>query len=375
MKILIVTWTIPPTLTGSSVIVQNLAQGLGEGNVVLAGEGGRNTYKQIPNGTCFVHKMPPWGNRGARWWQWLCLPLIILRLIVVVKKNKITHILNVFPNEVFLIAALSASFLTRKPFYLWLHNTYLENRKGILRVIAKFVQALAFNKASRIFVMSDGMFRFYKTNYRDVYTAKMSVLPHVLNHPIVEAPHSLRSQQRYTLMFCGNVNESCRDALQRIVKTVKDDDRFNLALVTAVPHDLLKKWGIWYNGINVYSVPSGMASVELEKADILLLPHGFEGGLSSIEYETIFPTKTVDYLFSGKPIFAHSPHNSYLSEFLLDKDCAYVVTEKDIVKLKETLNSMISNESLTKQRVFNALKVANMFTTEAVCRELKGKIF
>ena len=63
-------------------------------------------------------------------------------------------------------------------------------------------------------------------------------------------------------------------------------------------------------------------------------PHGFAGPLVPEEYLTIFPTKTIDYLLSQRPILAHMPADSFIAEFYRRHDCALVVDEPAVERLE-----------------------------------------
>ena len=76
-------------------------------------------------------------------------------------------------------------------------------------------------------------------------------------------------------------------------------------------------------GDSCEAVPHDAIPGRLALADVLLLPHGFsDPNFAAEEVLTIFPTKAIDYLASGRPMLAHSPPDSYLTRFLLENDCA-----------------------------------------------------
>ena len=66
------------------------------------------------------------------------------------------------------------------------------------------------------------------------------------------------------------------------------------------------------------------------KAVLLLAldaPH--ESNVHRDELATIFPTKTPEYLASGRPVFAHCPSDYFLARFLNEHGCGAVVSEDD----------------------------------------------
>lgn len=92
-------------------------------------------------------------------------------------------------------------------------------------------------------------------------------------------------------------------------------------------------------------------------SEIVILTHGFTGGMSEIEYETIFPTRTLDLLASGRPLLAHVPQNSFICEFLRQSNCAVIVETPEVSAITKAYQSLIDDESL-KQTILKASKRA-----------------
>jgi hypothetical protein len=113
---------------------------------------------------------------------------------------------------------------------------------------------------------------------------------------------------------------------------------------------------------------------KLRENDLLLLPHGLTGGLSPIEYRTIFPTKTIPYLISGRPILAHSPKNSFLTEWLRRHDCAELVENPDEAALHAAIERLSKDANRREQLVKNALAAAKLFHAPRVVAALKRTI-
>lgn len=105
-----------------------------------------------------------------------------------------------------------------------------------------------------------------------------------------------------------------------------------------------------------------------------MLTHGFSGGYGTIEYKTIFPTRTIPFLLSGKPIFAHSPKGSFLNDFILENNCAELVdiaaTDAIIAGLERITNSAAYQEKLVKA----SRKTATLFYGPHVVQQLKSTL-
>jgi len=113
----------------------------------------------------------------------------------------------------------------------------------------------------------------------------------------------------------------------------------------------------------------------LHEFDIMLLPHGFEGGQTEAEYRTIFPTRTVPLLYSNRPILAHSPPHAFLSDFLKKRDCAEVVETKDTQAIQTAIDTLIENEERRNQLIKNALETSSFFDVNRIGKKLKETLF
>jgi glycosyltransferase involved in cell wall biosynthesis len=109
----------------------------------------------------------------------------------------------------------------------------------------------------------------------------------------------------------------------------------------------------------------------LALCDVMLLPHGFTGPYHPVEYETIFPTKTIEYLISGRPILAHTPPGAFLTRFLRDHDCALVVDTPDHAAVLAAVQRLLTDAPLRARLVRNALKAAEQFQVKRVVAEFR----
>lgn len=75
------------------------------------------------------------------------------------------------------------------------------------------------------------------------------------------------------------------------------------------------------------------------------------------QFAFAFSTKVGDSLASGVPFFVYGPKNCAVTEYLTDKNCAFVCTDKN--ELKEKLFEALDNETLREKKVKTALKIAD----------------
>jgi hypothetical protein len=277
----------------------------------------------------------------------------------------------VFPNEEFLLIGYLVALWTGASFFPYFHNTWVENRKGLGRLLAQWLQSRVFARAEHIFLMSEGMVELYRERYPGI---RCSALVHSFNEqlPVFSPPPELHSPLRMTI--CGNINESCRDATLRICEAIFRTEDTELILLTGMPRSYLARLGLLRDRVRYHTVSRDEVVNELRQSDIVVLPHGFTGGYSPEEYRTIFPTKTIEYLICGRPILAHTPSDCYLTRFLKEHECALVVDDPSVPQLLRAIELLRTDAALRSKIIWNALKAAEQFYAPRVATALRAQL-
>jgi glycosyltransferase involved in cell wall biosynthesis len=229
-----------------------------------------------------------------------------------------------------------------------------------------------FDHARVTFVMSEGMKLEWESLYPGV---QFQPLVHTFDGPVPPLgalPPLDRSRIR--LGYLGLVSQANLDALQRIVHVVHSSEDLYLNIYSGSPAWQLEKQGLCGLRIRHEQPTDAMLQDALQSQDILLLPHGLTGGLAPIEYRTIFPTRTIPYLLSGRPILAHSARGSFLSRWIKQHDCAELVEEPDAAALRKAIDRLCDNPARREQLVRNALAAAENFRAEHVVDNMKRTI-
>lgn len=382
MKILLVSWSILPNKGGTSVIVENLAKNFSADELIILGS--RQPFQNLevdrpksgPAFRYFLSELYLFG-RGYRYFvwfrKWRFQPLVN-EIKNIIKKEKIDHVIGVYPNPFYCQAACRAAKALNIPFSAYFHNTYIENVE-ITDPEAPARQKEIFDYASNIFVMSKGMQRYYEANYTE---DKFIPLVHTFNQfPSAASMTGVpgTAKKTYKLVAIGNFNESNMDATIRLANAIKDNPKYSLHLYTHVPNLLLRKRGldpalIHHEG---FVTPEEVHDV-LQDYDICVLTHGFVGGYGEVEYQTIFPTRTIPFLLSDKPILAHSPDGSFLNDFLTENDCAELVNQADPQAIVAGLDRIADDLDYQKQLVDAAQKTAHQFHGPVVVEQLKAQL-
>lgn len=314
------------------------------------------------------------GNRFFNWFRKLRFGALVRKIEKIIKTEKITHVVGVYPNEEYCLAASRAARNAGVSFSSYFHNTYVEN-VAITDPKAGEIQSEIFESSDHVFVMSNGMKRFYEKKYQ---LKKFIPLVHTFDeYPVANSLTGIpgKGKKEYKLVAIGNFNESNLDATRRLLRAIKNEPKFSFHVYTHVPELLLRQRGLDTSQINHHgSVSPEQIHEELQKYDLCVLTHGFTGGYGEVEYQTIFPTRTIPFLLSGKPIFAHSPKGSFLNDFIKDNQCAVLADEENENDILKKLNQLCDDENRQEELVAFAKKASDQFYGRNVAEELKQRL-
>jgi len=374
-KLLIVSLGVFPGTAGSCIIVNNLAKAFGKDELVIFGQKPlRDSSERWPPEYPKLIYFEPFSfknNLGITYSRWLSVFRMIKAIKKIVREENCTRILAVFPDELYMYAAYRASKSLDVPFYAWFHNTYLENRTGFLKILAKVLQSRFFNHAELIYVMSEGMQQFYKNKY-----PKNNFMPllHGFELPENTPEEVSRLNSKVKFLFTGSLNISCLDASLRLIKVISQNNNYELHLygneTNFRVHNIEESKNVFIHGF----IPLQELEKKFIEYDIMLLPHGLNGKRSDVEYQTMFPTRTISLLYSNKPILAHTPKGAFLTSFLINNDVAEVVTEPSEKRIEEAINRLIHDDRLRNRLVRNAYKASKQFDLNMIMKQIRIEI-
>ena len=339
--------------------------------VIGCGEDGDVYHKPGKPSTHYVASDAGAEGRGQSVLRWRNAGKVTKAITELARREQCTCILVTFPNEVYMYAAYRASKKLQIPLYTWFHNTYLDNRKGPLKWLAKYLQPRFFRHATVNFTMSDGMLDFFKEKYPQ-YT--FATLEHGFDIPQVSYEPYQTKGEKIKLMYSGNISASCLDATLRLFEIVRETPEYELHIYGKT--SAFEEFNIDTEGFILHGfVPWDEFIGSFSKYDVMLLPHGLDGDRTEAEYKTIFPTRTVPLLYSNRPILAHTPKNVFFTDFLRKHDCAEIVDEKDKDAIHAAIRRLVSDDQRRGQLVKNAIKTAGLFDVNSVSKKLKEIIF
>ena len=368
-NILFVTTFYPPNNTGASVVMSNLIKELDQ-DTVYGVVTWANSYKdkdETINGK-IVHKLFNF--------QYLFNPRLWFfvrrftfnsekrKVIKLIKREKITHVVGVYPDLDFLEVARSASETCGVKFYAYLHDTLAEGLSHKrYKNIAKVVQQKIFDTSHKIFVMSEGM----KDLYKDKYNVETTPVLHSFSEEVEEKELNNETVEK-SIFWGGAIYAINKETVKRVHAACKELD-YTLTFSAANTPEKLDNLGFENKNIKILPFLSRedyITTVGNQQALLLSIDWPDESAVHKDELGTIFPTKTIEYLISGRPILVHCPEEYFLAKFFKKHQCGIVLTDRDPKKIKEQIESVFNDEKKLKEMVANAYKTSKQFHISSV---------
>lgn len=309
----------------------------------------------------------PSGWPGERWLRLLQWPFLLTQSLLLAFIGKYPVVLVVYPNEEFLLAGYLVSVLTRRPLLPYFHDTYLDARPSSFR---RWLQSRVFRRAKQVIVISEGMKRLFTARYPGL---TCHVLIHTHNTPIPDPDQVLVPPVHapIRLLMIGNLNGTNQDAAARILSAIGKRPEYSLTAFTAQRAGELARLGLDESLMHMKRVPYEILIPQIMEHDILLHPLGLTSEVSDAELLTAFPTRTIEYLLSCRPILAHVPADSYIGQFYRQHECALVVSRPDPDALCSALDQLQHDDVLRTTLVRNALRAVQLFRADRVSQSLR----
>jgi glycosyltransferase involved in cell wall biosynthesis len=293
-------------------------------------------------------------------------------MIKIAREEACQVIVATYPNDIMLCAAYMAAKTLGLPLIPYFHNTYLEymaEKGGVDYAVSRVLQPRVFKRAKVVCVISEGMRESLCGRYPEV---RFEVLPHSFSGEPPVPVAQRRIAGRVRVAFLGTLSEANWDAMGRVASAVSaPETNCELTICSATPNDVFRRCG-FADARVIYRRPSDRELISvLRQHDILLLPHGFSGTWPSIEYRTIFPTRTIPYLLSGRPILAHAPPDCFLSKWLRERKCADVVDVRSSDAVRVALQRLAADVDRRTEMARNGLLAVESFRAETVGAKLR----
>jgi glycosyltransferase involved in cell wall biosynthesis len=364
-KLTVVSRSFPPQVSGSAILLANLLKDY-TGNVNAIA--GCNRYLKTdvdflsPCATGYLalpRLLPSAYDRLTRRLPRLICRTIRASILRVFKESKTDVVLGAFPSDDFLVAAFLAARDLGLPFYAHMHDLWLEQMpKGTVTArFAKQWEPSILRESSRVLCMTEAMQRHYETKYG----IKTYLLPHCVPDNGKFMPTEMRAAKMKTptVLFVGAVlKEMNLDSLKTLANASELlPKQYRLLFCTSSDLVTLNRLGIQSSRLTVKYVSRAEVQRLQSEADVLVAPLSHKD-CAIDEVRTVFSTKLLEYLVSGRPIVVYAPEGSYHVESARKHGWGYVVTEDSPAALAAAIREVASNEDLAAELVRRALEEA-----------------
>jgi glycosyltransferase involved in cell wall biosynthesis len=252
-------------------------------------------------------------------------------------------------------AAYLASRMASVPFYPYYFDDYYYQWAAVahwkaldgLRFAHRLESALV-RGAERVIVPNEFMAAGLRRRY--------GVEPAVIHNPCdlseyesAPAGASPEAGGAASIVYTGAVYDAHYDAFLNLVEALRllGNPGVRLHIYTAHSHSELAEKGI--RGPVVYHdhLPLSAIPAIQRGADLLFLPLAFESPYPEL-IKTSAPGKVGEYLAAGRPILAHAPADSFLVWYLRRHECGLVVDRDDPRELAAALERVLGDAALRR---------------------------
>jgi hypothetical protein len=356
-KILLATKSYPPVIGGSAFLLYELLRNFPKDSIEAVygvNDPPNNSNLVLP----FKSKQVLLLNnkmltvRVNRYFPQLIIWLIKREIKRKVLKENISKIYIHYPNASFSIAAYLVSQELRVPYDIYFDILWEERPGKSEQRLARLYEKKIVESAGFVFAITEfGSDYLSKKHNREVL-----FVPHTLDYSnIADKPVIHEQGAQLKIHFAGGIyHDMNQDCIVRLLQAVKLTG-LDIELEFCTP-DIPKE--IANENITKKYLSKDELLKAQKKATLLFLPQAFYSSTPDMITNN-YPTKTMEYLCSGRPILVHSPSTSYLSYSARKDDYAYVVDEPSVELLAQAILEICINTDLQYSLALGALNFAH----------------
>lgn len=315
----------------------------------------------------------PLMRRGERFWRDLARPWIERRMEKIVRELQPTLILAVYPSLHFFAGAIAASRQNNIPWVAYLHDLPLEPYEGTkYEQWARTTQQTMFASARGILVANQNMAQHFQAKYSvpsvPIEIGYCEPIPAMLTPQPAGPPRAFMG---------GSIYSTNHKTVARIMQGVRQAGA-EFTLATHAEWKNLERWGIAPRP----GLQKALFAGRRDYLDALQHHHLLTVGLNwpdesdihEEELATAFPTKTVEYLASGRPILVHCPEHYGLARFVREHECGLVVSTRDAAAVAAGAKQLLEGGPNVERLRANALKTAQLFSMDRISAQLRYQL-
>lgn len=360
----------PSNLAGGAILVSRLLQDYPSDQItVLASSRYLKMSPQEGRLACDHIAFPTtkgWGRWGfgriKNAIDWLMVPVLVLFCVGIIRRRRIQLMVSVVHDR-FFIAAAFASWLTSIPLVLIVHDDWIHTQRRktpSLKPVFAMLFRFAVRKAAHVYSVSAGMQNFVRdTCGRESELQLPAIAPYASEEMAdVTSPGLLKNP--VNILYAGGIVQNAETLIRLIQKGSLEQfgvPTCCLDLYIPLTKEQFSERGWSHDLINLRGWVSNMELRRaLCRADILFLPASFAKEEAAVVIAG-FPTKTADYMASGRPILVFGPEYSSLVRYASRCGFAEVVTDPSDDALAKGIRNIVSSPSRRAELVTRAFSV------------------
>lgn len=356
----------PPQVSGSPILLANLLSGYtGKVNAVV----GYSAYAQYD--PAFLPPCPVHYLALPRRFPILCdrlerrLPSVFRGSVQIAIRRALRTlgtdvVMAAFPQETYVVASFLAARQLRLPFYVHMHDLWAENiPTGTTAArFAALWEPRVLRQATRVLCMTEAM----QKHYEKKYGIQTDLLPHcVPEQDYARAPSHVHPARMAppTVLFVGAVSAEMNQHALQVLAAASEllPKEYELLFCTSFNLATLKRFGIQSSRLRAQYVSREEVQRLQTEAQVLVAPLSHQD-CSMHEVQTVFSTKLLEYLVSGRPIVVFAPATSYHAVSAHEHGWGYVVTENSPQALATAIVQVATDDTLAATLVQGARQEA-----------------
>jgi len=361
LKLLIVSQDLPPSIGGSPILMDNIfsyfpgeMKGIGGYHGSQFEKGFKPSFPVIyinpPNIPIIGEFLRKYYYKLLKYFHWY----IIKKINKEIKIFNPDAIYSNCPNIDFFICAYKASRASNTPLFVHMHDLWEENAKPntYLSNMAKRYEEAILRHASLVFCMTE----IQQLHYEEKYNIKTALIPHTIKDIDLDTnPNVAKTVNNNNVTFTGTISPVMNlDAMLQFAKMSHIINKnIQLNICTGISEEQVFKLGFNKNNTSVKWLTRNEVRNFQNESKVLFAPLSFKNG-GMEEVKTVFSTKLLEYLISGRPIIIFAPAFSHHAISAKKNGWALVVDEDDPKKLATAIELLIKDEMYCKDIVKKA---------------------
>lgn len=356
----------PPQVGGSAILLANLFSSYRGALHAIAGYSEDQKIDpafEVPCPTRYlplVRHMPRLYARMRR-----RLPMLLCQSIKISIRRTIENlgtkaVMGTLPHDVYMVAAFLASRELRLPFYAHMHDLWIENTTPgtPLAQFASFWERVILTQSARVLCMTEAM----QEHYEEKYGIHSYLLPHTIaERDMLRLPHAISPARAAapTVLFVGAVSPPMNLDALKVLAAASEllPQGYDLLYCTSADKPSLDRLGIRSSRLRVLYLTREEVQRLESQANVLVAPLSHKN-CSIDEVKTVFSTKLLEYMVSGRPILVFAPADSYHAQSAKKKGWGYVVSEDSPEALAAAIVRLGSDRALAEDLVQSAFREA-----------------